>query len=215
MNTRSKVVIAVGIVIVLVGIALLVYAGPTANPSDSNPEEYAIWRGTSADNEVLDLEPETHYQVYVKRGGEVENLSITNSTGTELFAPMNVIETGLFGEPEWHRIGDVALIVEFDRHPIDCPCSMNLTSDAEVIIVDSTPKFGNNSDDWCLYSTLGCMILIAGLVTTAGGGGWALLSKKGSAVQMQTMQQQAFPQQVVAQQVVPEQSGFPPDQQSP
>jgi len=195
MNPGAKVVIGVGVVIVLVGIALLVYAGPYSNPSNFKPEEYTVWRGSSTTNETLDLDDGISYTIYVKGGGGVNNFSITSSGGVELFTQIDTIHMG--SQPEWQRIGYV------DEELLDCPCSMNFTANAEVIIVDNTPKFGD-SETWCTFFGIGCLTFLAGLVTTAGGGGWALLSKKGSAVQMQTIQQQAIAQT----------PSIPPDQQS-
>ena len=43
-------------------------------------------------------------------------------------------------------------------------------------------QFGTHSDTWCTLTIIGCMTLIAGLVTTAGGGGWALITNTGFAL---------------------------------
>ncbi|MBT4059710.1 MAG: hypothetical protein HOE69_05310 [Euryarchaeota archaeon] len=189
MNTGAKITLAIGGIIVLLGVITIVMAGPSAKQYYVNPSDEVQWRTDSTTNETIPLSDET-YELFVKNGAEYHNLSITDSSGNELFLGEHCEEYDgeeASCEYEWIEIG------YFDAY--DCPCKITVNS-TEDIIFTVYGEAGEKTDvDGYFMSFCGGIIaILSGIVLLAVGGGISLFSKKTNVNIAPAIQQQYPPQ---------------------
>ena len=180
MHNGATAVLIIGGIILIGGITLLVIAGPSADTVYIDPSGKAEWRGSSAAGEQLSLDIDNDYQLYIKKGGELNDISITDSQGEEVFLPANCNQVHLEADRcdgEWVEIG------EFGTN--SCPCTLMLNATEDVLIVEyGEAGFKTNVDEYFGQMAFGCLGLLCGIVVLAVGGGWALLQKN-QATQLQ------------------------------
>jgi|GEM_PF-1190879 hypothetical protein len=184
MNNGAKVVLAVGTVILLLGIGLMVKAGPSATIEELDPVPVALWRESSADQETLTLDPDMDFEAYLQGDGELNSISILDSLGREIFHYGPCEQDSLQKEgcdDDWIELGYFSTT--------DCPCQISLNATEDVIISEYGRAGGHsNVDEWLSTFCFGVIAICFGVLVLAGGGGWGLLAGK-KKVELQPQQQ--------------------------
>ena len=140
-----------GAIIAGLGLLLLISAGTSAGQDELHIEDYVLWQGTFAEDIMLsDFHEDNEYKVYIKPGGEYQNLNFESSSGEQYFRAEN------FGNKDdgWIEIGFIEMA--------QCPCTLNLNASNEVIIVDSNQKSEDSGamvDSFFLSYASGCCLI--------------------------------------------------------
>jgi hypothetical protein len=107
---------------------MLIRAGPSAGTEYIDPGENSLWRVNSTADVSIPLPSEDTYQIWIKRGGEVNNISIIDAAGKEQFRAepcrsLNMMEGSC--DFDWLEVGT------FDAY--DCPCRLSLNATEEIV----------------------------------------------------------------------------------
>ena len=169
----NKGIITTGGIIILLGLTLLVYAGPTAERVYLEPEENAEWRVNSTEDKLIPLPSDETYELFIKRGGLISNISIIDESGTDIFniercedVNRNELEDC---EYEWVEYG------AFETY--DCPCRITLNTTDEVLFVKEGAGGEKSKVDEYTAAICGGFITIGiGVLIISISGGIALFS---------------------------------------
>ena len=170
----NKGIVTASGIIVLLGIALLLKAGTTAEQIYLEPEENAEWRMNSTSDELIPLPSDETYELFIKKGGLVTEISITNENGSEIFdeercedVNRNELEDC---EYEWIEYG------QFETY--DCPCRITFNATEEVLFVKEGEGGEKSKVDEYTATICGGFITIGiGILLISISGGIALFSR--------------------------------------
>jgi hypothetical protein len=166
MNTAARIIFGIGSVVLLLGVGLLIKAGPSAGTEYIDPGETSLWRVNSTADISIPLSADETYQIWIKKGGQVNNISIIDATGKEQFwsetcRSLNLMEGGC--DSAWLEVGT------FDAY--DCPCRLSLNATEEIVFTVNR-EAGELSlhEEYLIEFCGGVMTLALGLITIVGGG---------------------------------------------
>lgn len=187
MNKGAKIILAIGGVIVILGIASLVIAGPSAKQYYVNPLDEIHWQTNSTVNETIPLSPDETYELFAKNGTGYHNLSITDPDGNELFwgEHCSDLRDDSSCEYEWIEIG------YFDAY--ECPCQITVESSEEILfLVYGEGGLKNDVDGYFMSFCGGILAILSGIVILVVGGGVSM-STKTKSVDLVSVNQQHYP----------------------
>ena len=170
----NKRIIAIGAIIVILGIALLIKAGPTAERIYLEPEENAEWRLNSSDNKLIQLDSDETYDVFIKKGGIILEISVIDNDGNSIFneercedVNRNELQDCEF---EWVEYGS------FETH--NCPCEISFDATEEILFVKEGEGGQKSKVDEYTAAICGGIITIGiGILVITISGGIALFGK--------------------------------------
>ncbi len=170
----NKGIVSVGSIVILLGMTLLIKAGTTAEQIYLEPEENAEWRMNSTNDELIPLPSDETYELFIKKGGSVNDISIINDNGTEIFdeercedVNRNELEDC---EYEWIEYG------QFETH--HCPCRITFNATEEVLFVKEGEGGEKSLVDEYTATICGGFITIGiGILLISINGGIALFSR--------------------------------------
>ena len=170
----NKRIIAIGTVIVILGFALILKAGPTAERVYLEPEENAEWRLNSTDNKLIELDSDETYDVFIKKGGVILDISVTDFQGNSIFNEERCEEINKNElqdcEYEWVEYGS------FETH--DCPCEISFDATEEILFVKEGEGGQKSKVDEYTAAICGGIITIGiGILVITISGGIALFGK--------------------------------------
>ena len=127
-----------GSVIIILGIALIFKAGPSAERIYLEPEQNSELRLNSTNDYLISLDSSETYEIFIKKGGVILDISIIDNDGESIFNEercevlnKNELEDC---EYEWVEYGN------FDTH--NCPCEISFDATEEILFV----KEGNGGE---------------------------------------------------------------------
>lgn len=179
MHKVAVITLAAGAVILLLGVILLVIAGPSAGNVYIDPEEKAEWRAGGADETQLPFlhseEESRDYEIYARRGAAVENLTVVDEAGTDLLW-VQVYCSEANHQQDDSCQNEWVVIAEFVSDA--CPCFISFNTTGEVLVVEYG-EAGSQSlvDEWTGQFCGGAMALCLGIILLGAGGGVATFIK--------------------------------------